>query len=225
MRRSTALPKPPAGQPLGQTHAWLTLRTLFPYLWRYRLRVLAALGCLIGAKVANVGVPMIFKEMIDGLSVPQQTLALPILLLALYGILRFSTSLFTELREILFARVTQRAVRQASLEVFRHLHALSLRFHLDRQTGGVSRDIERGSRSIASLISYTLYSILPTLVEIGLVHPPVGMNLFIIQKLAKDVPYIETAKGVMPFLASDFIRIGFLVFFPSITLWLVHAMG
>ena len=169
MRRSTALPKPPAGQPLGQTHAWLTLRTLFPYLWRYRLRVLAALGCLIGAKVANVGVPMIFKEMIDGLSVPQQTLALPILLLALYGILRFSTSLFTELREILFARVTQRAVRQASLEVFRHLHALSLRFHLDRQTGGVSRDIERGSRSIASLISYTLYSILPTLVEIGLV--------------------------------------------------------
>lgn len=127
MRRSTALPKPPAGQPLGQTHAWLTLRTLFPYLWRYRLRVLAALGCLIGAKVANVGVPMIFKEMIDGLSVPQQTLALPILLLALYGILRFSTSLFTELREILFARVTQRAVRQASLEVFRHLHALSRR--------------------------------------------------------------------------------------------------
>ena len=169
MRRSTALPKPPAGQPLGQTHAWLTLRTLFPYLWRYRLRVLAALGCLIGAKVANVGVPMIFKEMIDGLSVQQQTLALPVLLLALYGILRFSTSFFTELREILFARVTQRAVRQASLEVFRHLHALSLRFHLDRQTGGVSRDIERGSRSIASLISYTLYSILPTLVEIGLV--------------------------------------------------------
>jgi hypothetical protein len=145
MRRSTALPKPPAGQPLGQTHAWLTLRTLFPYLWRYRLRVLAALGCLIGAKVANVGVPMIFKEMIDGLSVQQQTLALPILLLALYGILRFSTSLFTELREILFARVTQRAVRQASLEVFRHLHALSLRFHLDRQTGGVSRDIERAA--------------------------------------------------------------------------------
>ena len=169
MRRSTALPKPPAGQALAQTHVWLTLRTLFPYLWRYRLRVLAALGCLIGAKVANVGVPMIFKEMIDGLSGEQQVLALPMLLLALYGILRFSTSLFTELREILFARVTQRAVRQVSLEVFRHLHALSLRFHLERQTGGVSRDIERGSRSISSLISYTLYSILPTLVEIGLV--------------------------------------------------------
>ncbi len=169
MRRSTALPKPPAGQALAQTHVWLTLRTLFPYLWRYRLRVIAALGCLIGAKLANVGVPMIFKEMIDGLSSEQQALALPVLLLALYGILRFSTSLFTELREILFARVTQRAVRQVSLEVFGHLHALSLRFHLERQTGGVSRDIERGSRSISSLISYSLYSILPTLVEIGLV--------------------------------------------------------
>jgi len=169
MRHSTALPKPPAGQPLPERHVWLTLRTLFPYLWRYRLRVLAALACLVGAKVANVGVPMVFKEMIDGLSGQQQLLALPALLLALYGLLRFSTALFTELREILFARVTQRAVRQVSLEVFGHLHSLSLRFHLERQTGGVSRDIERGSRSISSLISYTLYSILPTLVEIGLV--------------------------------------------------------
>ena len=169
MRRATALPKPPVGQPLAETHVWLTLRTLFPYLWRYRLRVLAAMACLIGAKVANVGVPVLFKEMIDGLSVEQQALALPILLLVLYGALRFSTALFQELREILFARVTQRAVRQVSLEVFGHLHALSLRFHLERQTGGVSRDIERGSRSISSLISYTLYSILPTLVEMGLV--------------------------------------------------------
>jgi ATP-binding cassette subfamily B protein len=169
MRRATALPKPPVGQALPETHVWLTLRTLFPYLWRYRLRVLAAMGCLISAKVANVGVPLVFKDMIDGLSGGEQLLALPILLLILYGALRFSTALFTELREILFARVTQRAVRQVSLEVFRHLHALSLRFHLERQTGGVSRDIERGSRSISSLISYTLYSILPTLVEIGLV--------------------------------------------------------
>jgi ATP-binding cassette, subfamily B, heavy metal transporter len=169
MRRSTALPKPPAGQPLAESHIWLTLRTLFPYLWRYRLRVLAALGCLVAAKVANVSVPLIFKQMIDNLSAGQQVLALPALLLALYGTLRFSTALFTELREMLFARVTQRAVRQVALEVFRHLHALSLRFHLERQTGGVSRDVERGSRSISSLISYTLYSILPTLVEIGLV--------------------------------------------------------
>jgi ATP-binding cassette subfamily B protein len=169
MRRSTTLPKPPAGQPLPESHIWQTLRTLFPYLWRYRLRVLAAMACLIGAKVANVSVPLVFKDMIDGLSGKEQLLALPVLLLVLYGTLRFSTALFTELREILFARVTQRAVRQVSLEVFGHLHALSLRFHLERQTGGVSRDIERGSRSISSLISYTLYSILPTLVEIGLV--------------------------------------------------------
>lgn len=169
MRRATALPKPPAGQPLPDSHAWQTLRTLFPYLWQYRLRVSLALACLIGAKIANVSVPVVFKEMIDGLSAGQQMLAMPVLLLALYGALRFSTSLFTELRELLFARVTQRAVRKVALEVFQHLHALSLRFHLERQTGGVSRDIERGSRSISSLISYTLYSILPTLVEIGLV--------------------------------------------------------
>ena len=159
MRRSTALPKPPAGQPLPESHMWLTLRMLLPYLWAYRLRVLAALGCLVAAKVANVTVPIVFKHMIDDLSPGEQALALPVLLLLLYGLLRFSTALFTELREFLFARVTQRAVRQVALEVFRHLHALSLRFHLERHTGGVSRDIERG----------TLYSILPTLVEIGLV--------------------------------------------------------
>lgn len=167
MRRATAMPKLPTGQPLGETHAWQTLCALFPYLWQYRLRVTAALACLIAAKLANVGVPLVFKEMIDGLS--GDVLALPVMLLMLYGALRFSNSLFTELREILFARVTQRAIRQVALEVFRHLHALSLRFHLERQTGGISRDVERGTRSISSLISYTLYSILPTLIEIVLV--------------------------------------------------------
>ena len=146
-----------------------TLNRLAPYLWQYKWRVLLALSCLIGAKLANVAVPIVFKSMIDALTNTQLTVSLPILLLCLYGLLRFSNSLFTELREIIFARVTQRAVRRIALEVFRHLHALSLRFHLERQTGGVSRDIERGSRSISSLISYTLYSILPTLVEISLV--------------------------------------------------------
>jgi ATP-binding cassette subfamily B protein len=169
LRHTSALAKPPPGQALPEAHVWITLRTLFPYLWQYRLRVVAALSCLIGAKIANVSVPLVFKQMIDGLSVTEQALAMPALLLALYGGLRFSTALFTELREMLFARVTQRAVRQVALEVFNHLHALSLRFHLERQTGGVSRDIERGTRSISSLISYTLYSILPTLVEMGLV--------------------------------------------------------
>jgi len=168
MRRSYSS-RPPPGQPSANPHLWQTLNSLAPYLWQYKWRVLLALSCLLSAKLANVAVPLLFKEMIDGLSGKQQTLVLPALLLALYGVLRFSTSLFTELREVLFARVTQQAVRRIALEVFRHLHALSLRFHLERQTGGVSRDIERGSRSISSLISYTLYSILPTLVEISLV--------------------------------------------------------
>ena len=161
--------RPPAGPPAHSARLWPALRHLAPYLWSYKWRVLLALACLVGAKLANVAVPLVFKDMIDSLSGTEQALALPVLLLALYGCLRFSTSLFTELREILFARVTQRSVRRIALEVFRHLHALSLRFHLERQTGGVSRDIERGSRAISSLISYTLYSILPTLVEIGLV--------------------------------------------------------
>ncbi len=172
MRRSSRnhYDSPPAnGQPARDTHVWQTLSSLAPYLWQYKWRVLLAISCLITAKLANVAVPLVFKEMIDRLTNTNQTVTLPILLLTLYGALRFSNSLFTELREILFARVTQRAVRRIALEVFRHLHALSLRFHLERQTGGISRDIERGSRSISSLISYTLYSILPTLVEISLV--------------------------------------------------------
>ena len=146
-----------------------TLAQLTPYLWRYKWRVLAALACLVLAKVATVSVPLVFKAMIDDLSTPQFATVLPLLLLGLYGALRFASSLFTELREILFARVSQESVRRIALEVFRHLHALSLRFHLERQTGGVTRDIERGSRSIGSLINYALYSILPTLVELSLV--------------------------------------------------------
>ena len=167
--RSSAFPRHTPGQSARDSHAWDTLSSLAPYLWQFKWRVLLAISCLIAAKLANVAVPLVFKEMIDILTNDQLLLALPILLLSLYGALRFSTSLFTELREILFARVTQQAVRRIALEVFSHLHALSLRFHLERQTGGVSRDIERGSRSISNLISYTLYSILPTLVEISLV--------------------------------------------------------
>jgi ATP-binding cassette subfamily B protein len=166
MRRSTR--PPPAPRPVGKIHAWSTLAHLAPYLWQHKGRVVLALACLVTAKLANVSVPLVFKKMIDTLG-DGSVLAVPVLLLALYGTLRFSNSLFTELREIVFARVTQHAVRRLSLEVFRHLHALSLRFHLERQTGGISRDIERGSRSIASLINYALYSILPTLIEITLV--------------------------------------------------------
>jgi ABC-type multidrug transport system fused ATPase/permease subunit len=168
--RRTASDYPVGDRPAAaDTHLGATLRRLLPYLWQHKWRVVLALSCLVGAKIANVGVPLIFKEMIDDLGGTQQVLVLPALLLLLYGALRFSASLFAELREILFARVTQHAVRRIALEVFRHLHELSLRFHLERQTGGVSRDIERGSRSISSLISYTLYSILPTLIEISIV--------------------------------------------------------
>ncbi len=148
---------------------WSTIRTLLPYLWEYKVRVLAAIACLVLAKVANVGVPVLLKRIVDSLDAQTAALIVPLALLVAYGLLRLSTTMFTELREFLFAKVTQRAVRKIALQVFRHLHALSLRFHLQRQTGGLTRDVERGQRGISTLISYTLFSILPTLVEITLV--------------------------------------------------------
>ncbi|MEX5745418.1 ABC transporter ATP-binding protein/permease [Massilia sp. X63] len=174
MRRtpSSNHPLPPDSKGVPRND-WATLRTLFPYLWVYKWRVLAALGALIGAKMANVGVPLVLKRLIDQLAIdpkdPHALLALPLGALVAYGLLRLSTTVFTELREFLFARVTQRAVRTIALKVFRHLHALSLRFHLNRQTGGMTRDIERGTRGVNSLISYSLFNVLPTLVEITLV--------------------------------------------------------
>ena len=178
MRRSATAPLPAATVPGARRRDSETIRNLLPYLWAYKWRVLIALACLVLAKGSNVAVPLVFKQIIDALA-PAATssraaleaapLLVPLGLLAAYGALRFSTSMLTELREIVFSRVTQQAVRRISLQVFRHLHALSLRFHLERQTGGLTRDIERGTRAIGSLISYTLYSILPTLIEIGLV--------------------------------------------------------
>jgi ATP-binding cassette subfamily B protein len=174
MRRSSPSSSlPPPADPKARRNDWATIRTLIPYLWVYKWRVMAALLCLIGAKVANIGVPLVLKTIVDRLSIdpsnPHALLVLPLGALVAYGALRFSTTLFTELREFLFARVTQRAVRTIALRVFRHLHALSLRFHLNRQTGGMTRDIERGTRGVSSLVSYSLFSILPTLVEITLV--------------------------------------------------------
>jgi ATP-binding cassette, subfamily B, heavy metal transporter len=165
MRRDIALPAPMP----KERHDWQTLKTLFPYLWQWRGRILLALACLIGAKFANVAVPLVFKDIVDGFAPTTVALVAPLGLIVVYGVLRFSVSLFTELRELLFARVTQRAVRTIALQVFDHLHALSLRFHLERQTGGLTRDIERGTRAISTLISYTIYSILPTIVEVALV--------------------------------------------------------
>lgn len=171
MRRNSSTE--PSLPPREGRNDWAALATLLPYLWTYKWRVGLALVCLIAAKMANVGVPLVLKNLIDSLTLPtgsmQAMLVLPVGILIAYGVLRLSTTLFTELREYLFARVTQRAVRTIALKVFQHLHALSMRFHLNRQTGGMTRDIERGTRGISSLVSYTLFSILPTLVEITLV--------------------------------------------------------
>ncbi|MBU3565009.1 ABC transporter ATP-binding protein/permease [Polynucleobacter sp. MWH-HuK1] len=152
---------------------WRVIRDLLPYLLEYRFRVLIALSCLIAAKVTNIGIPIVLKDLIDSLNInvnsPQALLVVPLGIIVAYGFLRIFASVFTELREALFAKVTQNAVRKVALQVFEHLHSLALSFHLARQTGGVSRDIERGTRGIQSLISYSLYSILPTLIEFCLV--------------------------------------------------------
>ncbi|MEG0937480.1 ABCB family ABC transporter ATP-binding protein/permease [Comamonas sp.] len=150
-----------------------TLRRLLPYILQYKWRVLAALLFMLGAKLANVGVPVLLKHLVDALDIKpgqaQAVLVVPVGLLLAYGLLRFSTTMFTELRDLVFAKATQGTSRSIALSTFQHLHALSLRFHLERQTGGMTRDIERGVRSTESLISYSLYSILPTLIEMGLV--------------------------------------------------------
>jgi ATP-binding cassette subfamily B protein len=168
--RSFALPVP-LGDSTGpkRRSEWRALGMLLPYLWEFRLRVALALAFLTGAKLANVGVPLILKEVVDSLDARTAVLVLPFALLAAYGILRFSTTLFAELRDVVFVRVTQRAIRRVALTVFRYMHSLSLRFHLERQTGGVSRDIERGTRGISTLLSYMLFSIIPVLLEFGLV--------------------------------------------------------
>src|SRR3990170_2907068 len=148
---------------------WRALGTLLPYLLEYKWRVVIAMAFLVTAKLANVGVPLVMKEVIDGLDAETAMVAVPVALLAIYGILRFSTTLFAELRDVVFIRVTQRAIRRVALGVFRHLHSLSLRFHLERQTGGMTRDIERGTRGISTLLSYMIFSIFPVVLEFALV--------------------------------------------------------
>ena len=175
MRRSEAALNVPlnAVPATGARSDWGTLRKLLPYLWRYRWRVAAALAFMVAAKAANVAVPVLLKHLVDNLSIkPGDAAALlvvPVGLLLAYAGLRLSTTLFTELRELVFAKATEGTARSISLQVFRHLHALSLRFHLERQTGGMTRDIERGTRAVHSLISYSLYSIVPTIIEVGMV--------------------------------------------------------
>jgi ABC-type transport system involved in Fe-S cluster assembly fused permease/ATPase subunit len=172
---STSLPVPstaPGGKAQPRSD-WFTLKRLAPYLLQYKWRVLAALVFMVGAKLANVGVPMLLKELVDAMDLKpgdaRAVLVVPVGLLLAYGLLRLSTTLFTELRELVFSKATQGAARRIALETFQHLHSLSLRFHLERQTGGMTRDIERGVRGIESLISYSLYSIVPTLIEVAMV--------------------------------------------------------
>ena len=171
---ASALPAPATAKTTAASRSdWGTLNKLLPYLWHYRWRVAIALGFLVLAKVANVGVPLLLKQLVDALAFkpgdPAAILVVPIGLVVAYGALRLTTSLFTELRELIFAKATEGTARSISLQVFRHLHALSLRFHLERQTGGMTRDIERGTRAVHSLISYSLYSIVPTLIEVTMV--------------------------------------------------------
>jgi len=186
-----ALPTP--ATPGAVRSDWHTLRKLLPYLWQYRWRVGLALSFLLAAKVANVGVPVLLKYLVDALALkpgdPRAVLVVPAGLLLAYAGLRLSTSLFTELRELVFAKVSFGASKQIALEVFGHMHALSLRFHLERQTGGLTRDIERGTRAMQSLVSYSLYSIVPTLVEVTLVLSFLGWRF--------DMGFVWTTLGAL----------------------------
>ncbi|MEW6562118.1 MAG: ABC transporter ATP-binding protein/permease [Pseudomonadota bacterium] len=163
MQRSSTVFIPSAGS------EWGAVRTLFPYLLEFKGRVAAVVVLLVLAKLANVAVPLVLKDVVDEMSKPQAMLAVPVALIVGYGLLRLFSTLFGELRDAIFAKVTQRAIRRVALEVFVHLHSLSLRFHLERQTGGMSRDIERGTRGISFLLTFMLFNILPTLLEIVLV--------------------------------------------------------
>ena len=160
---------PASQRPAASGRDWRVVPMLLPYLWEYKWRVVVALLFLVAAKLANVGVPLVLKDIVDGLDSTKAVLVLPLALLVAYGALRMSTVLFAELRDVVFMPVTQRAARRIALAVFRHLHALSLRFHLDRQTGGMSRDIERGTRGISTLLSFMLFSIIPVVLEFALV--------------------------------------------------------
>ncbi|MFN3750818.1 MAG: ABCB family ABC transporter ATP-binding protein/permease [Thiobacillus sp.] len=155
---------PPLGEP-----SLRSISRLFPYLWEFRGRVLFAMALLVGAKLASVAVPLVLKDIIDALDKPRPEMVLPLGLILAYGFLRFASTTFADLRDIVFAKVTQRAMRRISMRVFDHLHALSLRFHLERQTGGITRDIERGAKAVSSLVGYLLFRIAPTVLEILMV--------------------------------------------------------
>jgi len=191
-----------------QSQDWKVIQNLLPYLTAYKARIAFTLFCLVVAKAANLGVPIMLKKIVDAMSIittPQALLVVPVSLIVGYGLLRLSASLFAELRELIFSKVTEHAVRQVGLQVFNHLHALSLRFHLSRQTGGMTRDIERGTRGIQSLISYSLYSIIPTMIELAMV-----------------LGYLFYAYDVWFVLVTFIALICYVVFTVLVTEWRTH---
>ena len=191
-----------------QQQDWQVIKNLLPYLSAYKARIIFTIICLVAAKAANLGVPILLKHIVDAMSIqtiPKALLVVPVSLIVAYGLLRLSASLFSELRELIFSKVTEHAVRQVGLQVFNHLHALSLRFHLSRQTGGMTRDIERGTRGIQSLISFSLYSIIPTLIELAMV-----LGYF---SHAYDIAFV-----VVTFIAL----VCYVVFTVKVTEWRTH---
>ena len=191
-----------------QQQDWQVVKNLLPYLSAYKARIIFTIICLVVAKAANLGVPILLKHIVDAMSIqtiPKALLVVPVSLIVAYGLLRLSASLFSELRELIFSKVTEHAVRQVGLQVFNHLHALSLRFHLSRQTGGMTRDIERGTRGIQSLISFSLYSIIPTLIELAMV---LGYFFY-----AYDIAFV-----LVTFVALVF----YVVFTVKVTEWRTH---
>ncbi|MBR9882675.1 MAG: ABC transporter ATP-binding protein/permease [Oceanospirillales bacterium] len=160
----------PSKEPVGASEAWHVIKTIWPYLWAFRGRLGAAFLLLVAAKVATVTMPWALKNIVDGLDRAQhQMIAVPLLMLAFYGVLRFSSVFFAEARDAVFSRITERAMRRMVLRVFRHLHALDLEFHLSRQTGGISRDIDRGGNGFGFLMRMLVFNIVPTLIELAMV--------------------------------------------------------
>ena len=211
MRPSSASAHPAASQTAAERAReiqqrrsdWATLSRLLPYLWEYKWRVAAALTFMVGAKMANVGVPLLLKQLVDAMTIQpgsvEALLVVPVGLLVAYGGLRLSTSLFTELRELIFAKATEGATRSIALQVFGHLHNLSLRFHLERQTGGMTRDIDRGTRGVQSLISYSLYSIFPTLIEVTMVLVLLGTQF--------DMGYVWITLGALVLYVTFTVKV------------------
>ena len=188
---------------------WGVFRYLIPYFTEFPLRVGLALGCLILAKLATVALPFILKHIVDSLdSTRSQVIAVPLLFLLLYGLLRFGTIIFGEVRDTIFGRVTERAMRRVGLKVFRHLHSLDLDYHLSRRTGALARDIERGTNGISFLMRFLLFNILPTLFEITLVAGILFYNYgiwYAVIVLASAAVYISFSVLVTDW-RTDFVR-------------------